>query len=484
MRHPIRKVSVQQPVLTTLLAAGAAAVMGTAVVAVLVAVMVAVMAGPAAASDQIPPPPQQRPLLLTGATLHPVDGPDIADGRLLVERGRIVAIGAADAAFAVPADAQRLHLPGKHVYPGFIAANSALGLTEVQAVRATIDTAEVGAINPNARALVAINADSELLPVARSNGVLAALVMPRAGRGGLITGTAALVQLDGWSWDDMAIAPAVGLNVVLPSLRLNAALLSPAVLARADELKRLTAQRLRQIDEAFDDAAAYRRARAADPGLPADSRWEAMLPALAGAQPVFVQADELPQIRYALALAQRHGLRLVIVGGQEAWRIAPLLQAQDVAVIIAGLHRLPARRDDAVDAPFTLAAQLAAAGVRFAIARDGSEFEAAHERNLPYEAGTAVAHGLPRDQALKAITLWPAQILGVADRLGALAPGRLASFIVTDGDPLEITTHVERLFVQGREVDADNRQLRLQRKYQQRLDGLRAVAPGGVPPAR
>jgi imidazolonepropionase-like amidohydrolase len=440
----------------------------------------ALAAGLARANDQIPPPAQQRPLLVTGATLHPVDGPDIADGRMLVMAGRIVALGGPDAAFAVPADAQRLHLPGKHVYPGFIAANSALGLTEVGSVRATVDTTETGALNPNARALVAVNADSELLPVARSNGVLAALVVPRGGPGALIAGTSALVQLDGWSWADMALLPAVGLHVMPPTLRLSPDQLPAALVPRAEELRRVATERLRRIDEAFASAAAYQRARAADPQAPADIRLQAMQGAIDGTQPVFVHADELAQIRWAIDLAQRHRLRLVIVGGQDSARLAPLLRARDVAVVIGGVHRLPLRRDDAYDSAFTLAAQLAQAGVRFAIARDGSEFAAAHERDLPYEAGTAVAHGLSPAEALKAITLYPAQILGVADRLGALAPGRLGSFIVTDGDPLQITTRIERLFVQGREVDADNRQLRLQRKYQQRLEQLGTIAPAAA----
>ena len=190
----------------------------------------------------------------------------------------------------------------------------------------------------------------------------------------------------------------------------------------------------------------------------------------AGAQqrPVFVQANEVAQIRHALALAERHGLKLVIVGGADAWRLAEVLKAREVPVIITGVHRLPLRRDDDVDAPFRLAAQLAAAGVRFAIARGAAGSASTNERLLPLEAATAVAHGLPHDEALKAITLYPAQILGVADRLGTLEAGKLASFIVTDGDPLQTATQIERLFVQGREVSAANRQTRLADRYRER----------------
>jgi len=195
---------------------------------------------------------------------------------------------------------------------------------------------------------------------------------------------------------------------------------------------------------------------------------------LRGERPLFVQANELPQIRHALALAERHGFKLVIVGGADAWRMAGVLRERQVAVVIAGVHRLPLRRDEAYDAPYRLAARLAEAGVTYCIGRAGGAFAAANERNLPYEAGTAVAHGLSPDEALKAITLYPAQILGVADRLGSLAAGRLGSFIVTDGDPLQTETRVLRVFIQGREVETTNRQTRLADKFRQKYEQLKA----------
>jgi len=425
----------------------------------------------ALASDQITPPPQKQALLITGATLHTVSGATIEGGSMLVERGRIRAIAAPGDTLpaAETGPATVLDLRGRHVYPGFIAANSSLGLVEVQAVRATVDTTEIGVINPNARALVAVNADSELLPVARSNGVLAALAVPGSSTFGSIAGTSALLQIDGWTWEDMALVREVGLHVVLPILRTNSDVLSGSLEPFKDEIRKLSAQRLQLIDQAFDAAAAYARARVAEPGAtPRDPRWEAMLTVVKGERPVFVHADDAAQIRYALGLAERHGLKLVIVGGADAARFAPVLKARGVAVVIAGVHSLPQRRDDAYDARYTLAAQLAQAGVVFCIAGEGNAFAASSERNLPYQAAMAIAYGLPRDEALKAITLYPAQILGVADRLGTLAPGRLASFIVTDGDPLEIATQVERVFIQGREVDVGNRQRRLEQKYRQK----------------
>ncbi len=428
------------------------------------------------ATPNVPPPPQKQAIMITGATLHTVSGESIVNGRMLIDNGLIVAIGAANTIADQPG-ALTINFTGKHVYPGFIAANTTLGLVEVQAVRATNDSAEVGAINPNSRALVAINADSELLPVARANGVLAALSVPKPGAAGLITGTSALVQLDGWTWEDMGIKADVGLHVALPTMRISAALFPNLPAARLEEMQRMTTQRLKSLEEAFESAAAYAKAKAAEPNMPKDARWEAMLDVVrtgGGQRGVFIQAEELPQIRYALNFAERFNLKLVIVGGQDAAHIAPLLRERNVPVIIGGIHRLPLRREDDTDAPFRLAAQLHAAGVRFAIARAGSNFDAAMERSLPYEAATAVAYGLPPAEALKAITIYPADILGAADKLGSLARGKLANFFVADGDPLDIRTKVERIFIKGRDIPLEDKQTKLNDKYEQKYRQLKA----------
>ena len=459
----------------TLVQRAAALPRAQATLAVSLASLVLIGAGAAHAADHVPPPPQRVPLLVINAVLHPVSGPAIEGGRMLVERGRIVALAGPGQPLPAPsAPAQVLDLGGRHVYPGFVAANTSLGLAEVSSVPATVDLREVGPLNPNARALVAVNPDSELLPVARSNGVLAALAVPEGAVGGGFSGTSALLQMDGWTWEDMAVQREVAVHLELPSMRLGGELLRGPMESFADELRRITAARLKLIDEAFESAAAYGRARSADPAHPTDLRWEALLPVLRGERPLFVQANELPQIRHALALAERHGFKLVIVGGADAWRMASVLRERQVAVVIAGVHRLPLRRDEAYDAPYRLAARLAEAGVTYCIGRASGAFAAANERNLPYEAGTAVAHGLAPEEALKAITLYPAQILGVADRLGSLAPGRLGSFIVTDGDPLQTETRVLRVFIQGREVETSNRQTRLADKYRQKYEQLKA----------
>jgi imidazolonepropionase-like amidohydrolase len=431
--------------------------------------------GFANAAPNVPQPAQRGALMIVDATLYPVSSAPIANGRMLVENGRIVAIGDATSVPDRPG-ATVISLKGKRVYPGLISANTTLGLTEVSSVRATVDTAESGAMNPNARALVAINADSELLPVARSNGVLAALSVPRAGPAGLIAGTSALVQLDGWNWEEMGLIPEVALHVTLPSMRLTAAQFPTLPPQRLEEIQRMTAERLRALEDAFEAARAYAKARASEPTTALDSRWEAMVPVVSGKRPVFITANELPQIRYALNFAERFGLSLTIVGGQDAWRVAELLRERNVGVIIAGMHRLPLRREEETSAPFQLATRLAAAGVRFCIARGGTEFDAANERNLPFDAGTAAAHGLARDEALKAITLYPAQMLGAAEQLGSLEKGKLATFFVTDGDPLEIRTQVERHFIKGRDIPLGDRHTTLHKKYEERY---RQLGTGG-----
>ena len=246
----------------------------------------------AVATPNIPPPPQRQAIVITNATLHTVSGPVIANGRMLIDQGRIVAIGSASEV-ATPSGAQVVSMSGKHVYPGLIGANTTLGLVEVESVRGTIDSTETGALNPNSRALVAVNPDSELIPVARANGILAALSVPRGSATGLIAGTSALLQLDGWTWEEMGLIPEVGLHVALPTMRLNAALFPNLPQARLDDMQRMTSQRLKVLEDGFETANAYAKARANDANTPLDSRWEAMLPVVAGKRPVFIQANEL-----------------------------------------------------------------------------------------------------------------------------------------------------------------------------------------------
>lgn len=420
----------------------------------------------------MPPPPQTRPIALVGGTIHPVSAPAIEAGQIVMSGGKIVAVGKN---LSLPPNAEVIDITGKHVYPGLMAAHSELGLVEIGSVRASTDTAESGLINPNVRAAVSINPDSELLPVARTGGVLTALSVPQpGGEDGLITGTSALIQLDGWSWEEMALKPRVGLHIFWPTLAINR---DPSFPKSPKKQQEEAQKRLRQIDDTFAVARAYRLARLHNSAAQDhDSRWEAMIPVFEGKLPVFIHADELSQIESALAWSAGQKLSIVLVGGQDAWRVAGRLKERDIPVIISPLIALPLRRDDPYDAPYTSAAKLFQAGVRFAIANDGSSFAAPHERNLPYQAAMAAAYGLPPDEAIRAITLYPAQILGVADRLGSLEVGKDATLIVTTGDPLEMATQTERAYIQGRNIDLANRQTRLYDKYRQKYERLLRTA--------
>lgn len=409
------------------------------------------------ASSQIPAKPQERPVALVGGTIHPVSGPDIPNGTVLFDKGKITAMGTN---VTIPPNAETIDVTGRHVYPGMIDADTYIGLTEIGEVRATLDQRETGAINPNVKAEVAINPGSEIIPVTRSNGVTAALTAPS---GGVISGRSALIYLDGWTWEDMTLKAPVAMHMSWPRMGTVTAWWMRQ--SEEEQLKQRD-KNLKEIADAFDDARAYWTAKKANsPGLQNDTRWEAMIPVLEGKLPVIVDANEIRQIQAAVAFAERENIKLIVSGGYDAPDCAELLKRDNVPVIISSVHRNPSRRGDAYDAPFTVAQRLHDAGIQFCIAGGGG---ASNERNLPYHAATAAAYGLPKDEALKAITLYPAQILGAADRIGSIEVGKDATLIVTDGDLLEIPTHVELEFMQGRLVDLSDKQKILWLKYQEK----------------
>ena len=420
----------------------------------------------ARAAPNVPPPEQTEPVLITGATIHTVSGATIENGRMLFSSGRIVAIGSARSNIDAPE--RTVDLSGLHVYPALIDANTALGLVEIEAVRATLDVAEAGPINPNVRAERAVNPDSELLPVARANGVLVALSVPQRGADGLIVGTSAAVQLDGWTWEQMTVRAPIGMHVFWPPMRLPSDVSSE----RRTELLERRDEQIETLETSFEAAIAYRAARESNAETAIDMRWEALVPVLTGRLPLFVHADDLMQLRHALDFATRFDLKLVIVGGADAWRIGDELAARSVPVIVTRVNRPPIRRWEAYSTSFENPSRLVAAGVKLAIAGDGTAFEAAHVRNLPYEAAKAVAYGLTPEQALESVTLAPAQILGIDDRLGSLEVGKDATFIVTNGDPLDTMTAVEHAYVRGRAIDLTSRHTTLYAKYRERLRQL------------
>jgi len=343
-----------------------------------------------------------------------------------------------------------------------------LGLVEVSSVKGSVDISEDGSLNPNARAMVALNADSELIPVTRANGVLTVLSVTT---GGVLSGTSVVWNLQGWNWEDMTLVPDVALHVRWPSMVAGANWWDENPKSD-EEQKKEREEKLKGLTDAFANARAYMTAQdAAAAGGPLhekDVRWEAMMPALRGEMPVFVHADEYQQIEMALDFAKEQGVRIVIVGGRDAPHLADRLAAENVPVIIDGVLNLPDRSWEPYDEAYTVAARLHEAGVKFCISMGGSGFGVANLRNLPYEAGMASAFGLPKDEALKAVTLYPAQILGIADRLGSIEAGKDANLIVTTGDPIEITSNVVMAWIEGQPVDLGTRHTELYDKYRNR----------------
>jgi imidazolonepropionase-like amidohydrolase len=412
-------------------------------------------------------------LALVGGTVHTVSGPTIENGTVVIENGRITAVGAG---LAPPAGAKVVQVSGKHVYPGLIASNSVLGLTEIESVRGTNDYEETGQINPNIRSEVQINPDSDLLPVARVNGVTSALIVPQ---GGALSGTSALIHLDGWTAEDMTVRAPIALHINWPNMTPVRSRFNPVSDEDQKKARDLAIENLRK---AFGDARAYWQAHDAEgrSGIPRhdrDVKWDAMGRALKGEIPVIIRAGALNQIRAALRFMDEEKLpRVILMDGDDAWRIADEINARHIAVITDGTLGMPRHRFDAYDENFSVPARLRAAGIPFCISDGGSTFGAMNARNLAYNAGMAAAFGLPRDEALRSITLYPAQILGVSDQLGSIEPGKIADLMVADGDPLEITTRVEQVWIAGRPMPMENRQSRLFEKYDHRPKGPKARA--------
>lgn len=414
------------------------------------------------ANPEIPGADQSGPIAIVGGLVHTVSGDPIAGGVVLFDGGKITAVGTD---VEIPEGAERIDAEGMHVYPGLFESMSDIGLVEIPAVRATVDVAEMGSINPNVKAAVAYNADSELIPTIRANGVLLALVAPD---GGLVSGQSAIMRLDGWNWEDAAQRQVAAMHIRWPRMTPLSAWWTK------NDSQRRRGDRddaLDQLDDLLADARAYATAQTAAAArgerIDYDARLAAMAPALTGELPCIISANLREDIETAVNYCVAEGIRPIIYGGYDAAECAELLKRHDVPVIISGVHRLPLRRHSPYDEPFTLPARLKAAGVRFCISGAGRWSSLA--RNLPYHAGTAVAHGLDREDAVRAISLWPAEILGLGEEVGSLEVGKEATLFVAGGDILETPSNVAAAFVQGRRVELNDRHKRLWRKYEERL---------------
>lgn len=417
-------------------------------------------------------PPQDRPVIIDGATIHTVSGAIIEDGRVVFEDGRITLVddGNAGLSFGFGPEPRVINARGMHVYPGFIAPDTNLGLTEVSAVRATVDFNETGQFNPEVHAAIAINPDSTLIPVARSNGILSAVVFPSGGR---IPGRASFISLDGWTNEDMTLAPDAGLIVSFPQVRPSNDWWATS--SESEQRERIDRQ-LSELDNFFQDARDYLRQRNADPDLPVDLRYEAMRPHfpadisnLDHQRPTLIRAQDVDQITAAITWAINLGLKPVIVGGRDAHLVPQLLLEHQVPVVITGTTVFPKRADSPHSEPYILPQRLQELGIHWCLTSGDDSY---NDRNLPYTAARAVAYGLDRDDAIRGISLSAAEIFGLADQLGSIEPGKRATLFIADGDPLEFTTTIHHAFIDGREIDLSNKQTKLDEKYREKYRQL------------
>lgn len=404
------------------------------------------LAWAAGAEAQVPAPPQSQPIALTGGTIHPVSGPSIENGTIVFDDGVITAVGTD---VDVPSGARTIDVSGLHVYPGLIDAYSSMGLTEIGAVDVTSDQSEMGEVNPNVRAEVAFHPESRHIGTARSNGVLVTVTTPS---GGLISGSAAAMMLDGWTWEQMIVQAPAAMTINWPNV-FN---------------EESYEESIAELRDVFDEARAYRTmVRAGNGSAPVtDGRWEAMIPVLDGDIPVVVGADDLRQMQDAIEWAEEEGVNLVLRGGEDAGYIADHLAEAQIPLLLTTVIGAPNRSWEPYDGAYSLPARLHEAGVRFAITGGSS---ASYAHRLPYEAGSAVAFGLPVDEAIKSVTLYPAEFLGLDDRLGSLEPGKDATLMITTGNPLDYPTTIEQIFIQGRDIDLMDAHRQLFEKYMEKV---------------
>jgi imidazolonepropionase-like amidohydrolase len=410
--------------------------------------------------------PGKKPTIaIRNATIIPVSSTTIPNGTIVFSNGLITAVGAS---VSIPANATVIDGTGLFVYPGLIDSGSHVGLEEISAVPGTVDTAELGDINPNARAEVAVNPHSNVIPVTRVNGITSVVTEPE---GGIISGTSAMLNLAGWTPQEMTLKAPLAMHIHFPRLRSAAFDEVPQDEEAAKEATKNYTKQIDKLHDVFRDAQAYSKASLAHmnhadiKGIDRDLILEALVPVIDGRVPVVMHANLERDIRAALKFADEFkSLKVILADAEDVARVIPELKSRNIPVILGPILSLPPREDDPYDLVFTNAKTLNDAGIPFAIQSQ----DAHNARNLPYQAAACAAFGLPKDVALRSITLAPAQIFGVADKIGSLETGKLANIIVTDGDPLEIVTHVKRLFIGGEEITLDTNQTLLWEKFKLR----------------
>ena len=423
-------------------------------------------------------------VFLRGVDVYPVTAPELKGVSVLIQDGKIAEIGAK---LVAPKGVRVIDAKGLRVYPGMIDSGTELGLSEVPAERVTVDTGEIGEFMPQLKALIAVNPDSEHFPVVRVNGITSVMTFPASGgRGGgggrfgggaqqFISGQAALIHTEGWTWEEMAVDRSAAIHLLFPTLgrsggrgNFDSAMLEmmPGATGGAfTAAKRTYEQQIAKITEFFEKARQYQKERTVKaPGFKTDLRLEAMVPVLEGRTPLAVSAGRASVIHDAIQFAEKQKVMIVILQPRDLLKAAPELKSKNIPVVLGRVLALPDEEDSAYDESFTEPAAAFKAGVKFAFGTFNNEFV----RNLPYQAATAVGFGLPYEEALKAVTINAAEIWGHGKDLGSVEKGKMADLIVTNGDPLEIQTQIKYLFIQGREVSLQNKQTKLYERYMTR----------------
>ena len=414
------------------------------------------------AQNPAPARPQERAIALLGATIHTGTGQVIQNGVITFDKGVITSVADASTVRLNTNEVQIIDVAGKHIYPGLISPASLVGMQEIASVRATVDSREIGILNPNVRALIAYDTDSEVIPTIRNNGILITQAMPM---GGTISGSSSIMHTDGWNWEDAVLKKDDGLWLNWPgyyarSFDFETFQASIRKNERRDEA-------LRALQTTFAEAKAYSEATANTATAPGEMnlRFEAMKGLFRGTQNLYVRADYAKDIIEAVRFAKAAGVpKIVIVGGDDADKVAGFLKENNVPILLNPMHRLPNRQDEAVDLPYRMPGILQKAGVLVGLTYNEEWWRT---RNLPFQAGTAVGFGVSdREEALKMVTANTAIILGIDGQVGTLEVGKQATLVVSRGDLLDMRTNlVEHAFIQGRKVDLDDKHKRLYNKF-------------------
>jgi len=415
-------------------------------------------------NDQIPGEEQKRPIILKGGIIHSVST-DVFEGYdILFSKGKIVRI---EKNIMASPETDVYDVFGKHIIPGYIAPITRIGLVEIGLVKQTRDFAERGSFNPNVKANVSYNPDSDLIPITRSNGVLVVNSVPAGGR---ISGQSSVMMLDGWTWEQATLKHPSGLHINWPSMRINYG----ANVKKSEKQQKEEIQKsIRDLDHMVRDVRAYfqrikQRSRIAGERQKSDLRLESMIPFVVEKKKIFIHADEARQIKSAVEWAKKNDLKIIIVGGSDSWRLTDLLVKNNIPVVIDQVEKIPTRRFEPIHLPYKLPFLLKQAGVQFCLNTIIGYPHDGNIRNLPNEAMRAAAYGLDKSEALRSITLSTAEILGVDDMIGSLDIGKDATFFISETPPMEMNPKILMAFIQGKEVDLNNHQKMLYKKYQEK----------------